>query len=241
MPHNQKHRGKHPSDDENFNPKNTLILLEACKDLVYLLSRKYSEKSALELVGNRYLLNERQRKALQRACVAEHLVKLRQDKALMPPQLIGKTVAIDAYNVLILCESALSGGCLFQGNDACYRDIASIHGTYRRVEETKNALFLISKALTNLGISQVHWYLDSPISNSGKLKSEMLQWSAEWGHQNWAVSLVYNPDRAVAQHEDAVAFSSDGYVLNECKEWFNFSAYVINNFIQDANIIRFFE
>ena len=43
-------------------------------------------------------------------------------------------------NVLITLESALGGGVLLRCRDGCLRDMASLHGTYRIVDETDPAL-----------------------------------------------------------------------------------------------------
>src|SRR6266404_1471952 len=44
---------------------------------------------------------------------------------------------IDGFNLILTLESALGGGVMLVGRDGCYRDMASVHGTYRRVEETR--------------------------------------------------------------------------------------------------------
>jgi len=51
-------RGKEGSDDRLFGDKKMQSKMqEAIKDQSYLLSRGFSEKSSLQLVGNRYKLN----------------------------------------------------------------------------------------------------------------------------------------------------------------------------------------
>ncbi|MEE2935698.1 MAG: DUF5616 domain-containing protein [Planctomycetota bacterium] len=34
---------------------------------------------------------------------------------------------MDGYNVLVSVEAAFGGGVILQGQDACYRDMASMH------------------------------------------------------------------------------------------------------------------
>ena len=43
---------------------------------------------------------------------------------------------IDGYNVLTTVESALAHGLLLIGRDGCMRDLASMHGSWRKVDET---------------------------------------------------------------------------------------------------------
>ena len=59
-------------------------------------------------------------------------------------------LVILAQNQLITIEAALSGGLIFRGRDGCFRDLASIHGTYRKVEETLPALNLIGSFLAEM-------------------------------------------------------------------------------------------
>jgi hypothetical protein len=67
---------------------------------------------------------------------------------------------------LITIEAAMSGGLIFVGRDGCCRDLASIHGTYRKVTETIPAVKLIGRFLQKVGVTEAVWLLDSPVSNS---------------------------------------------------------------------------
>ena len=72
-----------------------------------------------------------------------------------PPLRPDERLGIDGYNVLITIESALPGAFIFRGRDTCDRDLASLHGTYRRVEETRPALTLIGEVLEELGTATI--------------------------------------------------------------------------------------
>jgi hypothetical protein len=78
----------------------------------------------------------------------------------------GRAVDVDGFNVLITIEAALAGGVLLRGADGLVRDLSSVHGTYRRVEETKRAAQLLLAALE--GAAEVRWLLDRPVGNSGR-------------------------------------------------------------------------
>lgn len=232
------HRGKQSSDDAIFAPRYAAAFKEAAHDLAFLLERGYGDKSSLQLVGNRYLLNARQQMALSRIVVAPSVAASRQQKMVAPEALAGKTLCIDGYNVLIGLEVALSQGFLFATMDGCYRDIASIHGTYRRVEETLPALELIGKILHQaLGATHLHWFFDAPVSNSGRLKVLMYELIEPLGYQ-WTIDLVNNPDKAVAEQPHIVA-SSDGWVLDNSTQVFNLLRFIVDNAIKDAEILNF--
>ena len=79
------------------------------------------------------------------------------------------------------------------------------------------------------------WYLDRPVSNSGRLKKLLLEVAAE---QDWAwqVELVYSPDGVLVRTDEIVA-TSDSEILNRCQRWFNLARHVIELSIPQANII----
>ena len=220
-----RNRGKHPSDEKLFGEKWRPVLKAAVDDHSYLLSRGHGSASALQLVGNRYRLNKRQQEAVLRTSAADQEIALRQSKALTPGALAGATVAIDGFNLLILLESILSGAYVFRCRDGAIRDIASVHGSYKRVVKTEAAARLVGETLRELQVQHAHWWLDAPISNSGRLRAFLQDLSAAYGY-SWAVELANNPDQVLAGSQDPI-ISSDGWVLDQVACWFNFAAYLI--------------
>lgn len=187
------------------------------------------------MVGDRYLLTNRQREALRRAACSDQALFRRPTNALPLTDLRGENVAIDGYNLLITIESSLSNGFVIACRDGTYRDIASIHGTYRRVEETFPAIEAISAALKELGVAATSWYLDKPVSNSGRLKGYLLEAAQEMG-SDWEVELVFSPDKVLAQTSSAVVVSSDGAVLDQAERWANVTRYMIDR-LPDPQIL----
>jgi len=236
MSSKQKHRGQHSNDPRLFSEKFIPILNRAVEDLSWLLGRGYSEKGSIELVGNRHRLNVRQRKALARAACADQARESRQQKRCEVDDLTNQSLIIDGYNLLITVESALGGGIVIECRDGCFRDIASIHGTYRRVEETLPALTMIGVQLQQLQVSEVYWLLDRPVSNSGRLKTMMGELAGQYGFP-WEIELVNNPDRTISERTEHIAVSSDGWVLDHSPRWYNLNRYLLN-LIPKANIIR---
>ncbi len=235
MPNFQKHRGKHPEDLKNFSENQLPLLKNAAIDLSYLLGRGYPDAAALTLVGDRYKINQRQRQALLRVACSDYDVENRKINLCTPEDLKNEVVLIDGYNLLIIIESALSGGMIFKCRDHCYRDIASVHGTYKRVEETLPATELIGKVLAGFQAKKVIWYLDSPISNSGRLKTFLGQLADQNGW-DWEINLVYNPDKELIQAE-GIIITSDSWVIDKSKKWLNFSTWLIDGHLKDSVII----
>lgn len=179
----------------------------------------------MELVGNRYQLNKRQRKALSRITASAQAIKGRQTNHVASEKLAGNTVSIDGFNLLILLESALSGAFVFKCQDGCYRDISSVHGSYKRVVKTEEAILMVGQTLQGLSAKHVHWYFDAPVSNSGRLKTLLLSLATEHGFP-WTVELDNNPDTVLVKSDDIVV-SSDSWILDNCKQWFNLGALLI--------------
>lgn len=235
MPDKRCHRGPHPDDATLFAPAAQADLRRATADVSLLLSRGYAIKSALSLVGNRYRLTTRQRSAVRRSACSDGQLEERKAKCVCVADLAGQGLAIDGYNLLISVEAALGGGFLFAGRDGCLRDLASVHGTYRRVEETKLALQTISDALTRLEAGDVQWLLDRPVSNSARLKAIILEVMAAPG-RGCDVQLCYNPDSVLAGTERIVV-SSDSAILDQCDRWTALASFIVRSRVPQARVI----
>ena len=142
----------------------------------------------------------------------------------------GEGLVVDGFNLVILLEAALSGGVLVRGRDGCVRDLASVHGSYRAVEETERAILLAGGALELLRPSSVLWLLDSPVSNSGRLAARVRELASERGWP-WSVETQFNPDRSIVS-SDAVAVTSDSNVLDGVTRWFNLGRMIVERHVE---------
>lgn len=235
MTHEERHRGTHPGDTLIFADAEVPKLRTALKDYCWLLNRGYAAPSSLKLVGDKFQLVERQRLLVMRNGSTENQRLNRQATQRIPIALAGQDLYLDGFNILITLESALSGGFIFIGNDGCYRDLASVHGTYKRVHETGRAITLIGKALCALRVARAFWLIDKPISNSGRLQQLLIQ-IAEQNGWNWDVELHQSPDTELSRTAGIIA-SSDSAILDSVNNWFHLTRYVIEQSIPDARII----
>jgi len=204
-------------------------------DFSLLLSKGYAQKSALKLVGDRFSLTQRQRLAIMRSACSDQQFQSRLRRRVPVEMLAGQPIAIDGYNLLITIEAAMSGGLIFKGRDGCFRDLASIHGTYRRVEETIPALTLLGAFLVSLHVSQALWLLDSPVSNSGRLKTLVGAIAVE-NHWPWDIRLTISPDAELSKAE-TVVISTDSVILDACAHWTNLAAEIITCRLPSASVI----
>ena len=215
-----KNRGKEGRDDYLFG-KDFMKrkIKEAVSDMSFLLERGYGESSSCELVGNRYKLNKRQQQAIKGMSAAESAVKCRVDKELAKQTLLAKEIIIDGFNQIILTESMLSNAYLFKGKDGVFRDLSSLHGTYKSVNQTEEALQLIGDFFKANKVKKVIWVFDKPVSNSGRMKTKLMSMAEEFEY-NWEVMLENNPDKIIAQSK-SVAVTSDAWILDRVENWFN--------------------
>lgn len=236
MPDPRRHRGPQGDDHELFGDHHLSTLRDAASDLRWLLTRGYSLNSSLKLVGDRYQLVARQRLAVSRCVASSEARQHRQHHAVGPDALCHQELWIDGFNVLTSLEAALSGGVILQADDGTFRDMASMHGTYRRVEETVPAIELLAHWLSDHKVARCRWLLDQPVSNSGRLRQLILTVAERQGCP-WQVELVPDPDRVLVDAPHIVA-SADSMILNHAARWANLSRWVIEALISDAWIVR---
>jgi hypothetical protein len=234
-PDARKHRGAHPSDEALFHPDNIPELREATAELSWLLTRDYAPASSLKLVGDRHKLAERQRAAVARAACSDQQLDTRARAEVQLGRLKGTDVAIDGFNLIITVEAALSGGILIRCRDTCIRDLSGIHGSYRSVDETSKAIEVIGAALASACVHSAAWYLDKPVSNSGRL-AKRIRDAAEEHRWPWTVELCFNPDSALVDHP-TVAITSDSLILDGASRWVNLTRDILSKTITTGWVI----
>lgn len=235
MPDTRQHRGAHPEDGRLFASSQLPKLRAATCELSWLLTRGYAITSALKLVGDRHKLNKRQRVALSRAACSDQELDRRQAKCLPVENIRNEDVLIDGFNLLITIEAALSGGVVLWCRDECLRDLASVHGSYRAVVETAQAIELVGTILQPLEPQSVTWIFDKPISNSGRL-AQKIRAEAEARQWPWSAEVCFNPD-AVLTASPKIAISSDSAVLDGVDRWVNFGVYLLTQHLPDTWLI----
>jgi hypothetical protein len=132
-------------------------------------------------------------------------------------------------------EAALGGGVVLATRDGCYRDLASVHGTYRKVAETLPAIELIGRTLADLGIASAEWLLDRPVSNSGRLRQLLLATAATHGWL-WTVDLVDSPDRDLSHGETLIA-TADSAILDRNGPFANLARWVVERHVAGAWVV----
>ena len=238
VPARPSHRGPDPRDASAFDAASLPALRAAATDLAWLLSKGYAPASSLKLTGDRYRLTERQRQAVHRATCSDDARTRRLERICQETDLGGCDLIIDGFNVLTTVESALGGAPVLACRDETYRDIAGLHGTYRRVEETIPAIALLEETIKGLNLRHCRWLFDRPVSNSGRIRSLLLAGAGQRGLA-WSVELVDDPDPLLKASSDVVA-TADSAILDACSRWFNLAQCAIERYCACAKIVDMF-
>jgi hypothetical protein len=235
MPDKRRHRGADPRDADLFAPQCLPALRTATAELSWLLSRGYAWPSALKVVGDRHGLTERQRMAVRRCACADADLAGRLARRLDPEAIRGRPLHIDGFNVLTTVEAALGGAVILVGRDGSFRDLAGVHGTYRKVAETRPAIVHVGRTLAALGAGPCRWLLDRPVSNSGRLAAVLRD---EAGRHGWAweAELLMAPDAALIGATESVA-TADAGILDAGGPWFPLARHAIETSVPGAWVV----
>lgn len=219
-------RGYVPEDEKQFAGKQLELLQKAADEVQFLLDRGYDVKSVTTFVGNHYLFSERQRLALARSVSARESIQKRVNKELLQTERghLPETVHIDGFNTVITLEVALSGSPVFYCRDGALRDLAGLRGTYRVIDKTQTAIELLLRQLELLYLSGAVFYLDAPVSNSGRLSGLIRQCAKGYGI-SVQTQIIPDVDRVLEQMEGVI--SGDAVILNRCKSWLNVTPLII--------------
>ena len=228
-------RGYYSSDQKEFGNKSINKLLKAGQDLQYLLNQGYNIKGASTFVGNHYLLSERQRLGLARAISSEENIKIRKSKEIEQIP-CGSVINIDGFNTVITLEVALSDSLLLKCMDGTIRDLAALRGTYRLIDKTDTAILLIGKMLEKNKIGKVVFYLDAPVSNSGRLKQRILELLNQFNYEV-QVEVINNVDQVLEKLDHVI--TSDAVILDKCTSWINLNRKIIKEMNEDYPYIDF--
>lgn len=217
-------RGYSPDDRRDFSGEALRTLRRAGDELYFLLNRGYPVKGASAFVGNHHLLSERQRVALTRVVSAQADIGIRRSKQLAPAALAGAEVHIDGFNLIITLEVAMSGSPVLRCMDGTFRDLAGLRGTYRLIGRTDDAIRAAVSRLQSLSVSRAVFWLDAPVSNSGRLKVRIAELAEEAGLPV-GIELVGGVDAVLYSLPNVV--TSDSAILDRCPSWLNLNGILI--------------
>ncbi|WP_010294416.1 DUF434 domain-containing protein [Clostridium senegalense] len=229
-------RGYVLKDEEEFSKKSINKLYKAGEDLRYLLNRGYNIKGSSTFIGNHYLLSERQRLSIVRGISSDKSVENRKAKEIAINKLENQTVNIDGFNTVITLEVALSNSVILNCMDGTIRDLAGLRGTYKIIDKSELAIKLIGNILEKYKIKKAIFYLDSPVSNSGRLKLKILELLKDYNFQVEA-KTINNVDTVL--ESSGCVITSDAIILDKCNSWINLNKEIIKNNMLNTMYVDF--
>ena len=162
-------------------------------------------------------------------------IKIRRDKD-VKENLEDSTVNIDGFNTIIFLEVALSNSILLKCMDGTIRDLAGLRGTYRIIDKTQLAIVMIGEMLEKNKVGKAIFYLDAPVSNSGKLKERILELLDEFSF-NVQIENINNVDAILETLDNVI--TTDAVILDRCKSWINLNKKIIESNIHNYSCIDF--
>ena len=222
-------RGLAPGDASLFASEALPRLRAAADEAVWLLGRGYGLDSCVSIVGGHHQLAARQRLFLKRAVCSEAQRVARGGRR--RDAIEGDVVRVDGFNLLITLEVALSGGLVFTAYDGALRDIAGLRGSYHLIDETDRAIDLGLAAIATLAPRRVDFFLDAPVSNSGRLRARIEERAASMPFQTDVV-LDANPDARLVGCTNVI--SADALVLDRCASWLPLAGDIVTRHVPGA-------
>lgn len=199
-------------------------VIAASRDYLYLKRRGYSIKSVLNIVGNRFQLNNDERNVLYRGFFTKKEKRRQMSKLLNERNINGSLLEIDGFNQLITIESYRTGRFVFKATDGIVRDTASVYRSYKITDITVEVLHILIKNLRYLRLKEAKFYFDKPVSHSGEL-CVLINELMRKHHLAGNARTVLSPDY-VLKNAGFVA-TSDSVIMPEAKGIFDLAGWLI--------------
>lgn len=201
---------------------------EAINDYLYLLEKGYSATSLLKLIGDRYRLIKEERSILLRGVTTKVISELRRKKLVKEKEVISKNIAIDYYNVAMTIISYLSGKIMYIATDGFLRDASESHSAIKDINSILQikAINLMREYLKKIKIKNILLFLDSPVSNSGKL-AKILKEQLKENFLIIDVKVVKSADYYLIHNSDAIVSTSDSNIIDKKEKIFDLAFYTL--------------
>lgn len=214
-------RGYQARDAEDFSGEGLRTLQRAAGHVTWLMDQGYRKEAAVRFVGDHFQLSLRQREALTRGLDPSEKIWKRRSKRTSAESLAGKSVIVDGFNTVITLETAFSRGTLIRGRDGAVRDLAGLHGSYRIIPETEQAILLLFGMLKKADVRFVLILLQRQISNSGRLRELFGKIGSDLGV---LFSAAVMDDPAEEMREQPNLITTNSVLMDRSESWYGLTA-----------------
>jgi hypothetical protein len=186
-------------------------ILQAAEEYLWMLSKGYPQKSALKLVGDKFMLPRDIRQVLYRGVVPAGRARSRISKIGSVKK--GDLVLIDTYNVLFTVNNYLMGRPMFISNGGMLRDAGEMHGRIVDKPQFSRSVTLMLEVLQSWPKATYIHYLDEPVSFSGRLSIELCKDMMQMEIEGDA-HTVKSPDQMLVKEKSDAICTSDGAIMD---------------------------
>jgi hypothetical protein len=187
---------------------------QALQDYIFLLEKKYPEKTVLEMVSTRYSLDHFERSMLYRGITRQEIASRRKNKLVTIEQLSNRTLHLDLFNVLFTLAAYLRGFPVYQANDGFVRDASESHGKGDWEMHLDKSLLLIEEHLVDLKIQKMVIYLDNLLEFGLTIREELVELAKS---KDPLIELINDPspDHLIREAKDGIIATSDSTIIDK--------------------------
>lgn len=178
--------------------------IKAVRDYAFLLGKGYPDKRSLELVADRYHLDNRGRALLFRGVFKKEVNGRHRKKVLPGEPPPGSLLRVDVLNQLYTLVSYLSGKLVYVASDGMLRDVSGFFGKPVEGKVLRQSVQHLFAFLLEKQFSKVTFYLDAQASAASSVNKELNR-----------ACLASGPDLEIVESEevDALLTSEEGCLL----------------------------
>ncbi len=183
----------------------------AARDYRMLLDKEYPIDASLKLVGDRYRLSHNGRMMLYRGILSRGASQTNLAKLVRSPW-EGATLSIDGYNILFTLTNYMHGHPMFIASDGFLRDVGGAHGRIADHRGFERMAQLTVDMLAGLALGTITFFLDAPVSSSGRQAGFLREAFAGRGI-NAEVCLENGVDHRLAYWEGELIATADSAII----------------------------
>jgi hypothetical protein len=187
---------------------------QALQDYIFLLEKKYPEKTVLEMVATRYSLNHFERSMLYRGITRQETAERRKKKLITIEQLNNRTLHLDLFNVLFTIAAYLRGFPVYLANDGFIRDASESHGKGDWEVHLDKALILIEEHLPELKVQKAVIYLDNLLEFGLAIREKLVEMAKSKGPVTEIITDP-SPDHLVREAKEGIIATSDSTIIDK--------------------------
>ncbi|MEN6499844.1 MAG: DUF434 domain-containing protein [Rectinema sp.] len=207
-------RGSHEEGPDRQSPEVDDFdeaFIGAVRDYRMLLDKGYPIDASLKLVGDRYRLSHNGRMMLYRGVLSRAASQTNRAKLVRSPW-EGATLGIDGYNILFTLTNYMHGHPMFVATDGFLRDVGGAHGRIADHRGFERMAQLTADVLATLNLDTITFFLDAPVSSSGRQADFLREAFAQRGI-NAEVQLENGVDHLLAHWEGELIVTADSAII----------------------------